>query len=109
MGRPRRRVILRPRADLDLDHQFEYLAVEAGLATARRFLIRLQETCRALQRNPELGSPRSFGARRLAGLRVWPVKGFRRQLIFYLPSKEVIEIVRILHGARDLESLLGDD
>jgi toxin ParE1/3/4 len=101
-------VILRPRADLDIDHQFEYLAVEAGLATARRFMKALRRTCGSLQENPELGSARTFGNRRLAGLRVWPVKGFRRHLIFYIPSAKAIEIVRVLHGARDLLSLLGD-
>jgi len=109
MGRSRRKVILRPQADLDIDHQFEYLVVEAGVATARRFLRELQKTCRSLQRSLELGSPRSFGDERLAGLRVWPVSGFRRQLVFYLPSAEAIEIVRVLHAARDLEALLGDE
>jgi plasmid stabilization system protein ParE len=27
-------------------------------------------------------------------------------LVFYLPSDSGIEVVRVLHGARDLESLL---
>lgn len=109
MGRSRRRLILRPRADLDIDHQFEYLAVEAGLATARHFLKALRGTCGSLQETPELGSERTFAPRRLAGLRVWPVKGFRRHLIFYIPSADAIEIVRILHGARDLLSILVDE
>ncbi len=109
MGRSRRRLILRPRADLDIDHQFEYLAVEAGLVTAQRFLKVLRRTCESLKETPELGSERTFAARRLAGLRVWPVKGFRRHLIFYIPSAEAIEIVRVLHGARDLLSLLVDE
>jgi len=38
---------------------------------------------------------------------VWPVNGFRRQLIFYISTNETIEIVRLLHGARDVDSLLG--
>jgi toxin ParE1/3/4 len=99
-------VIIRPRADQDIDQQFEYLAVKAGLATARHFLAQLRQTCHTLQQNPELGSPRTFEAPQLAGLRVWPVKGFRRQLIFYIPTKVTIEIVRLLHGARDQDSLL---
>ena len=107
MGRPRPRVVLRPKADTDIDHQFEYLAVEGGLATARRFLRALKQTCDMLQTSPELGSPRIFGDPRLAGLRMCPVRGFRRQLIFYIPSRDTIEIVRVLHGARDIEHLLG--
>ena len=107
MGRPRPRVVVRPQADIDINHQFEYLAVEAGLATARRFLREFQKTCNSLQTKPEIGSPRMFGDRRLAGLRVWPVRGFRRQLIFYIPTDDTIEIVRVLHGARDIDTLLG--
>ena len=102
-------MILRPRADRDVDLQFEYLAVEAGLSVARRFLRSLRQTCQTLRENPELGSPRSFDDPRLAGLRIWPVKGFRRQLIFYIPSEDSIEIVRILHGARDMERLFREE
>ena len=107
MGRSRPRVVLRPKADIDIDCQFEFLAVEAGLATALRFLKAFQQTCDRLQEEPELGSPRTFGDPRLAGLRVWPVSGFRRQLIFYIPTRHTIEIIRVLHGARDIEGLLS--
>jgi len=101
-------VILRPLADLDIDHQFEYLAIEAGLETARRFLREVQQACKTLQQSPELGSPRALGDRRLAGLRMWPVRGYRRHLMFYIPTSRAIEVVRILHGARDVESLLEE-
>lgn len=81
--------------------------MEADLATARRFLRALQRTCEALCDDPGLGSPRFFGNPALEGLRVWPISGFRRQLLFYRASDEAVEVVRLLHGARDLESLLG--
>lgn len=107
MGKAGRAVVLRPRADRDIDLQFEYLAVEVGLYVARRFLQNLRQTCQTLQENPELGSLRSFDDERLEGLRIWPVKGFRRLLIFYIPSEDAVEIVRILHGARDLEQIFS--
>lgn len=107
-GRPQRRVVLRPRADLDIDDQFEYLAVEGGLATAERFLNALRATLAALQENPKLGSSRNLPDERLAGLRIWPIQGFRRQLVFYIPTSDAIEVVRILHGARDVESVLAE-
>lgn len=107
MGRSRRtRLILRPRADLDVDHHFEYLAIEGDIATARQFLRNLRKTVGALRKHPEMGSPRVFADARLAGLRMWPVQGFRRHLVFYIPRQEAIEVLRVLHGARDLESLL---
>ena len=56
---------------------------------------------------PQMGSPREFGDPRLFGIRVWRVKGFPRHLIFYRTIEGDVEIVRVLHGARDLPSLLG--
>lgn len=106
MGRSRRRLItLRPRADQDIDEQFEYLAIEADLAVARRFLAATRETLGKLLRNPEIGSVRTFADERLSELRVWPISGFRRYLVFYLPQPNGIEIVRILHGSRDVDAL----
>jgi toxin ParE1/3/4 len=43
---------------------------------------------------------------RLEGLRKWSVKGFEKHLIFYLSFDDYIEIVRILHAARDIEVIL---
>ena len=40
-------------------------------------------------------------------LRRWAVKGFDNWLIFYQARHEGVEIVHVMHGARDIESLLG--
>ena len=34
-------------------------------------------------------------------MRSFPVKRYRNYLIFYRPSRDGIEVIRILHGARD--------
>jgi toxin ParE1/3/4 len=34
------------------------------------------------------------------------VKEFENWLIFYLPKRDGVEIVRVLHGARDIDALL---
>ena len=39
-------------------------------------------------------------------LRSFPVKNY---LIFYRPIDEGIEIVRILHGSQDIETIFQDD
>ena len=39
-------------------------------------------------------------------LRSFPVKNY---LIFYRPIDEGIEIVRILHGSQDIETIFPDD
>jgi toxin ParE1/3/4 len=37
----------------------------------------------------------------------WRIKNFRDYLVFYLVQDEQIEILRVLHGARDLEGILS--
>jgi toxin ParE1/3/4 len=46
---------------------------------------------------------------RLAGLRVGRVEGFEKHLIFYRPGDDGVEIIRVLHGARDIDSVLDED
>jgi toxin ParE1/3/4 len=43
----------------------------------------------------------------LRRIRRWPVKGFENWLIFYQAGRNGVEIVHLIHGARDIESLLG--
>jgi toxin ParE1/3/4 len=38
-------------------------------------------------------------------IRAFPVAGFKSILVFYRTREDVLEIVRVLHGARDLEAL----
>lgn len=39
----------------------------------------------------------------LAGLRLWPVPGFEKFRICYIPREDHIDVLRVLHGARDSE------
>jgi len=39
-------------------------------------------------------------------LRRWPVKGFENWLIFNQAKHDCIEVVHLMHGARDIETLL---
>jgi toxin ParE1/3/4 len=52
---------------------------------------------------PGMGALREFSNPRYTGLRSWPITGFERILIFYRPTADGIEVLRILHGARNLE------
>lgn len=47
--------------------------------------------------------------RRHKNIRSWVVTEFTSYLIFYreLPDGSGVEIVRVLHGARDLDALFG--
>ena len=54
-----------------------------------------------------MGTLRDFDNSALAGMRFHLVKGFRKYLVFYIPRNDGIEVVRVLHGARDLETLFA--
>ena len=73
---------------------------------ARRFLRQARRTFELLADRPEIGRPRGSPEQELSGVRSWPVVGFEKHLVFYRPIRNGVEIVRVLHGARDIESLL---
>lgn len=106
---PQYRVL--PGADRDLDDQADYLARAASLDTALRFYDAARTTFERITELPSLGERRESSDPRLSGLRVWRVQGFEKHLIFYRPIEGGIEIVRVLHGARDIDRWLesGDD
>jgi toxin ParE1/3/4 len=91
----------------DLVEQFIYLAEQAGLDTAERFLTNAEASFNDLARRPMIGAPLTLRHPDLAGIRKWHIKDFDNHLIFYLPHSDGVSIVRVLHAARDWWSLLG--
>ena len=98
-----------PAADADLDDQADYLAREASLETALRFYDAAASTFEAITRMPGLGERRETLKPRLAGLRVWRIEGFENHWVFYQQTEAGIEIVRVLHGARDIATVIEED
>ena len=76
---------------------------------AYRFLNAAEETFRDLERMPLVGSSREFQNSALVGIRMWRVKDFRKHLIFYRPTEDGVEIIRVLHSARDIEGLFSEN
>ncbi len=102
------RILVRPAADRDLDDQAEYLADRQNLEAGLRFYRAAEETFRLLAGQPKLGRIAGYGTQLLAGMRMFPLKQFPKHLVFYRPLKDGIEVVRVLHGARDIENLFED-
>ena len=96
------------RTNQAIDDIYEIAAylTEDSLRAAERFLEAVENSFQVLARMPPMGSPYRTAARGGIGLRRWPVKGFRDYLIFYRPLEGGIEVIRVLHGARDIERLL---
>ncbi len=100
---------LLPAADKDLDDLADYLGRLAGLETALRFYDAAATTFAELARMPGMGERRNSRNPRLADVRTWRIGGFENHLIFYRPSGVDIEIIRILHAARDIRRILDED
>jgi toxin ParE1/3/4 len=105
--KPAPRADRHPDAIRDLIESADYLARHASLPTADRFLAAAEKTIEQLARMPGLGTRWDSDRTRLAGVRYRPVSRFRKYLVFYRPHAEGgIEVLRVLHGARDLANLL---
>ncbi len=100
-----RRILLRPAAERDLERQAQYIAGSSGVEAAQRFYRAAEQTCRLLAGQPGIGRRISYRNPLLAETRMFRVKGFTQHLIFYRPIRNGVEIIRVIHGARDIESL----
>lgn len=88
-----------PKARQDLLDIGDYIAKDSR-ANARRFVAKLVDQCNRISQ-----FPLSYPAREdlLPGLRMG---AFGRYIIFFRPVDDDVRIERILHGARDIPSLL---
>lgn len=100
-------VTKREAAQRDLVEHFVYLAENAGLDVAERFLNNAEASFKDLAQQPWMGPPLALKSPRLTGIRKWRVKDFNNHLVFYQPRANGVSIVRVLHAASDWWGLLG--
>ena len=93
-----RRIVRRPRARQDLLETWEYIATESNLDRTDNYLRRLENALRNLATHPQTGRVRPELA---DGMRGFP---FEDHVVFYLPFTDGIDVVRVIHGSRDLEA-----
>jgi toxin ParE1/3/4 len=82
----------------DLTEIWIYISEDTS-NTADSFIDKIYEKCELISENPHIGRQRD---ELMKGIRSFPM---RRYLIFYRIRSEVVEIVRILSGYRDLEEI----
>jgi toxin ParE1/3/4 len=90
-----------PRATADLLEIWSYIA-DDSVANADAFVDKLYETIQTLGRQPGLGRRREELA---PGIQSFP---HDRYILFYRAVPGAIEIVRVLHSARDIENIFDD-
>ncbi|WP_315790892.1 type II toxin-antitoxin system RelE/ParE family toxin [Fischerella sp. JS2] len=101
-------IIITPKASLDIDEHFAYIAQENPDA-ALHFFDAVRETFAELARMPGMGRLYKVQNPRLQGLRKWAVKDFKKYLIFYFQQDENIQILRVLYAGRDIERILEQE
>ena len=90
------RVTRRPQAEADILEIWTYIA-EDSFVEADRWIDRLDESLTLWATQPKMGRARdelSPGIRSLA---------FGRYVVFFEPQPDGIDVVRVLHGSRDLD------
>lgn len=91
---------LSPQAFRDMDEIWEFIAQDS-LDVADRVRDEIFAACERLAQMPRMGHLREDLADE--PLRLWSVYSY---LIIYRPDARPLEIVRVLHGARDVQRLL---
>lgn len=102
----RRRLFVLTTADREIDTQVAWYAEHAGATVARRFYVTLKTTFRHLVENPGHGRIFESPHAALGGVRTWLVRGFPF-LVFYRAVDDGIEVIHVLHGARDRTRILA--
>jgi toxin ParE1/3/4 len=91
--------------------QADYYLHASDAALAQRWEAAVEQAVRSLLDWPERGTLCRFRSSALLGLRWIGISEFPKHLVFYryLPQEKAIVILQVLHGARNLETILDED
>ena len=98
----------RRRAKQDVQDAVDHYLAQGSPDAARRFLQTLEAGYRVISAHPSSGSPsyvERFGGP--PGLRGWALQGFP-YVVFYLEVADHVDVVRVLHGRRDIPALMRE-
>ena len=100
-----RRLVQRPRARRDILAIVGYIA-ERNPTAARALLAAFRQALAGLRAHPEAGRRYAPEHPAFAGVRALPIPGFPDHLIFSRYDGVTVEVIRVLHGARDILAIL---
>jgi toxin ParE1/3/4 len=64
---------------------------------------------RRIENMPAIGRFSGFTHPKLTQVRQYPIKGFKNYLIFYPIHDDAIEVLRVLQGSQDLQTILEQE
>jgi toxin ParE1/3/4 len=103
MPRRKRILIWSPEAEQDLFDIWHYLRSEASARTAEKYLRSIHRACERVRLRPLSGRARDEVMPELRSVLVSPY------VVFYRVTELSVDIVRVLHGRRDLDAIFADD
>lgn len=101
------RVIVKAAAREDVLRQVQYLLERDAERTAERFVGSLQSALRRISQFPRIGAPKKLRSAALKTLRSWPIPGFKSVRIYYITTRSVVRVLRVLHDRQDLHKILS--
>jgi toxin ParE1/3/4 len=102
------RLSIFPAAEADVDAAAQFIARD-NLAAALRFYDCVDLTYWQIRDHPTRWPRYELNETRLANLRKRSVVKFPNYLVFYRLGERTIEVIRVLHGARDIGAILQDE
>ncbi|HEY2411860.1 MAG TPA: type II toxin-antitoxin system RelE/ParE family toxin [Pirellulaceae bacterium] len=99
----KKKVVVRPAADLDLEQHYLYLARQ-NYQVAERFRAAVLTAKKHIVAHPTGGTRLDYPARPDLALRFIRPKGFAKYLVIYQITDDCVFIIRILHGSQNLDA-----
>ena len=103
----RRRLVFSDAAIADIMEQADWYESQSGRRLARRWGKAAQSAVSFVTKRPAVGALCKFRRPELCDVRRVAIPGFPKHLLFYRFDDAEVFILRVVHGARDLERLFS--
>lgn len=99
------RLVLSDASVADIVEQADWYIAQSGEALARRWEKAVTSAVLRVLRSPASGALCAFRSAELGDVRRKTISGFPKHLLFYRFREGEVLVLRVVHGARDLEKL----
>ena len=89
----------------DVAEHAEFIS-ESSLSSALRFLDAVEATVRFLCEHPESGGIIPTTNPSVGLLRAKVIEGFRNHAVLYIVGENLVDVVRVVRGGQDIESIV---
>ncbi|SRR5579872_332548 len=103
----RHRLVFSDAAMADILEQADWYSRQSGRKLARRWEKSVKAAISQVVRRPAAGALCTFRTDILHGVRRAAITDFPKHLLFYRFNGEEVFVLRVVHGARDLERLFS--